>query len=124
VWASPEMGERLGYPAAKWLGEDQDWYSVLHPDDRDGVLAATEVAHAGGTAFSGEYRLVASDGRVVWVRDEATIVQDEQGRPLFAQGFLLDVSDRQRAHEEQDRLESGVRQAPPAGAGPRPSGGR
>jgi signal transduction histidine kinase/CheY-like chemotaxis protein len=54
---------------------------------------------------------VASDGRVVWVRDEAAIVQDEPGRPLFAQGFLLDVSDRQRAQEDHDRLESELRQA-------------
>jgi PAS domain S-box-containing protein len=111
IYVSPQIEELLGYPAAKWLGENQNWYSVLHPDDRDGVLGATEVAHASGKAFSGEYRLVASDGRVVWVRDEATIVQDEQGRPLFAQGFLLDFSDRQRAQEEHDRLESELRQA-------------
>jgi PAS domain S-box-containing protein len=111
IYVSPQIEELLGYPAAKWLGENENRYSVLHPDDRDGVLAATEVAHASDEAFSGEYRLVASDGRVVWVRDEATIVQGERGRPLFAQGFLLDVSDRQRAQEEHDRLESELRQA-------------
>jgi PAS domain S-box-containing protein len=71
IYVSPQIEELLGYPAAKWLSENQNWYSVLHPDDRDGVLAATEAAHANGKAFSGEYRLVASDGRVVWVRDEA-----------------------------------------------------
>jgi PAS domain S-box-containing protein len=111
IYVSPQIEELLGYPPARWLSEIQNWYSVVHPADRDRVLAATEVAHAGGRAFSGEYRLVASDGRVVWVRDEATIVQDEQGRPLFSQGFLLDVSDRKRAQEEQDRLESELRQA-------------
>src|SRR5215471_2567913 len=111
IYVSPQIEDLLGYPAAQWLSETQNWYSVLHPDDRDSVLAATEVAHASEKAFRGEYRLVASDGRVVWVRDEATIVQDEQGQPLFAQGFLLDVSDRQRAEEEHDRLESELRQA-------------
>jgi PAS domain S-box-containing protein len=109
IYVSPQIEELLGYPAAKWLSEN--WHSVLHPDDRDDVLAATDVAHANGKAFSGEYRLVAGDGHVVWVRDEATIVQDEEGRPLFAQGFLLDVSDRQRAQEEHDRLEAELRQA-------------
>jgi PAS domain S-box-containing protein len=111
IYVSPQIEELLGYPAAKWLSENQNWYSVLHHDDRERVLAATEVAHASGNAFRGEYRLVASDGSVVWVRDEATIVQDERGRPFFAQGFLLDVSDRQRAQEEHDRLESELRQA-------------
>jgi len=111
IYVSPQIEELLGYPAATWLDESRGWYSVLHADDRHDVLDATEVAHAGGKGFSGEYRLVAGDGRVVCVRDEATIVQDEQGRPLFAQGFLLDISDRQRAQEEQARLESELRQA-------------
>jgi two-component system cell cycle sensor histidine kinase/response regulator CckA len=111
IYVSPQIEGLLGYPAASWLDENEDWYSVLHPDDRDDVLAATEAAHARGEAFSGEYRLVANDGRVVSVRDEATIVQDEQGRPLFAQGFLLDVSDQEAAREEHDRLESELRQA-------------
>jgi PAS domain S-box-containing protein len=111
IYVSPQIEELLGYPAITWLSRNQNWYSVLHPDDRDGVLTATEVAHASGKTFSGEYRLVANDGRVVWVRDEATIVQDDQGRALFAQGFLLDVSDRQRAQDEHDRLESELRQA-------------
>jgi two-component system, cell cycle sensor histidine kinase and response regulator CckA len=111
LYVSPQIEELVGYPAARWAGGEQSWYSLLHPDDREGVFAATEIAHAGGKAFSGEYRLVARDGRVVWVRDEATIVQDEEGRPLFAQGFLLDVSDRHKAQEEHDRLESELRQA-------------
>ena len=111
IYVSPQIEGLLGHPAAAWLDENEDWYSLLHPDDRDDVLAATEAAHARGEAFSGEYRLVASDGRVVWVRDEATVVQDEQGRPLFAQGFLLDVSDQYAAREARDRLESELRQA-------------
>jgi two-component system, cell cycle sensor histidine kinase and response regulator CckA len=111
IYVSPQIEELLGYPVARWLGAYPSWYAVLHPDDRERVLAATEAAHADGKAFSGEYRLVARDGRVVWVRDEATIVQDEEGRALFSQGFLLDVSDHQRAQEEHDRLESELRQA-------------
>src|SRR4029453_3761739 len=79
IYVSPQIEGLLGYPAAAWLDENEDWYSLLHPDDRDDGLAAAEAAHARGEAFSGEYRLVANDGRVVWVRDEATVVQDEQG---------------------------------------------
>jgi two-component system, cell cycle sensor histidine kinase and response regulator CckA len=111
IYVSPQIEELLGYPAARWLSENEGWYSALHPDDRDSVLAATKLAHVESKAFSGEYRLVASNESVVWVRDEATIVRDERGRPLFAQGFLLDISDRQRAQEDHDRLESELRQA-------------
>ena len=34
-----------------------------------------------GEPFRVEYRQYASDGRMVWIRDEATLVRDESGRP-------------------------------------------
>ena len=43
--------------------------------------------------------MFAKDGRVVWVRDEASLVRDEQGVPQFSQGVILDISDRKRQEE-------------------------
>ena len=52
-----------------------------------------------GEQFSAEYRLLTRDGSMVWVRDEATLVSDEDGRPLCWQGVLTDVADRKQAEE-------------------------
>ena len=41
-----------------------------------------------------EYRLIAADGRVVWVLDETVAVRDAEYRPMVLQGFLVDVTDR------------------------------
>jgi diguanylate cyclase (GGDEF)-like protein len=50
--------------------------------------------------FKSIYRLLARDGRVVWVRDEAAIVRDEAGRPLILQGVIHDITE-QKLLEEQ-----------------------
>jgi hypothetical protein len=33
--------------------------------------------------FRTEYRVIASDGRVLWMRDEAVAVRAEKGEPLY-----------------------------------------
>ena len=49
--------------------------------------------------------MLARDGRVVWVREEAVAVLDESGRPLCIQGYLLDVSERKAAKTRRRSFE-------------------
>jgi hypothetical protein len=44
-----------------------------------------------------EYRLIAADGRVVWVLDETVAVRDAEYHPILLQGCLVDVTDRHDA---------------------------
>jgi PAS domain S-box-containing protein len=103
-YMSPRIEAMLGFPASDWLAPDF-FLTRLHPGDRDRVFAEVERTHVTGGDFRLEYRLVAADGRTVWVHDETVAVRDDQYRPLFLQGFLIDVTDR-HAHEEEDVLPS------------------
>jgi PAS domain S-box-containing protein len=91
TYISPQIEDLLGYPTERWIEEDDFWISILHPDDRERMLTAVRGTHAAEATFSGEYRLIAADGRVVHVRDETVPVSDERGNPLFLQGFLIEV---------------------------------
>ncbi len=91
TYMSPQIEDLLGYPVDRWLNEDDFWVSRLHPDDRDRMVERAARTHAAEGSFSGEYRLIAADGRVVHVRDETVPVSDERGNPLFLQGFLIEV---------------------------------
>jgi len=103
VYISPQAEQLLGYPTVAWLSDRDFFPKVLHPADRDRVLAEHRTAFAEGRSFSAEYRLVAKDGRVVWVEDQVMIARDEHDRPLHAQGFLIDVTERKRAEDELAR---------------------
>jgi diguanylate cyclase (GGDEF)-like protein/PAS domain S-box-containing protein len=100
IYTSPRIEPMLGYSVAEWVANPSLFVELLHPDDRERVLAAHERTHSTGEPFHAEYRLHARDGRVVWVRDEARIIEDpESGEPVL-QGYLLDITARREAEEQ------------------------
>lgn len=94
TYISPYIETLLGFPAERWLTEDDFWVTRLHPDDRQQMLDAAQRTHETGVGFSGTYRMIHRDGRIVRLHDETVPVSDERGNPLFLQGFLLDVDSR------------------------------
>ena len=75
------------------------WKTRLHPDDRERVLAEEARCERTGEPFRMEYRTIHRDGRVLWIRDECVLVRDEQGRPLYWQGVIVDLTEVRRALE-------------------------
>ena len=100
IYMSPQVQDLLGYPADEWMADSRMWEKVLHPEDRERVLAEHVRTNETGEPFRDEYRLIAKDGRVVWVRDEASLVADEKGRDRFWQGVIVDITERKRAEEQ------------------------
>src|SRR5262249_39798825 len=49
--------------------------------------------------FRAEFRALTREGGVVWVRGEARVVRDDEGRPLFLQGIAYDITESKRAEE-------------------------
>ena len=97
-YMSPQVEAMLGFPVRDWL-EPDFFLTRLHPDDHERVLAEVQRTHESGENFRCEYRLVAADGRIVWVLDETVAVRDDDYRPIFLQGFMVDVTDRRAADE-------------------------
>jgi PAS domain S-box-containing protein len=103
VYTSPQIQQVLGWSAAAWVENPTFQLDLLHPDDKERVLAALAHANATHEPFLCEYRLRHRDGHYVWVRDRSQIIVDEDGTAL-ARGFLLDIT-------EEKRLEGQLMQA-------------
>jgi PAS domain S-box-containing protein len=88
----------LGYPPER-AAQPNFWSSLLHPDDRDKVLAEQARCEQTGEPFGMEYRVFDRHGRVVWVRDECLLIRGDAGEPLFWQGVVLDVSETRRIEQ-------------------------
>ena len=113
LYVSPQIERMLGYPAQHWIDDPTLWAARLHPDDRARILEGEGGApDEGATGVrTSEYRLIAADGREVWVlEDEAVTQVGVDGEPEMVQGVLLDITARKlvedalRASEDQTRL--------------------
>jgi diguanylate cyclase (GGDEF)-like protein/PAS domain S-box-containing protein len=102
IFTSRQIEPMLGYSVEEWATDPELFTRLLHPEDREYVLAAHVHTHETHEPLSLEYRLIARDGRIVHLRDEGVIVLDEDGRPLYLQGYLLDIT-REREAEQQLR---------------------
>jgi PAS domain S-box-containing protein len=101
-YVSPQIEQMLGYTQDEWGPRYETWIESVHPDDRERVLAADAESDRSGQPFSQEYRQRHRDGRDVWVRDEAMLIRDDRGLPLFWQGIRFDIT-AQRDAEQQVR---------------------
>jgi PAS domain S-box-containing protein len=97
LYVSPQVESLLGFTPDEWTADAERWVKQLHPEDRDRVLAEFTCQRAVGQHFLAEYRLLARDNHVVWVRDEASLVQPTDKRPGFIQGVMLDITERKHA---------------------------
>jgi two-component system cell cycle sensor histidine kinase/response regulator CckA len=97
TYVSPQIEELLGYPAELWIDNDGLWDRIVHPDDFELVTSGEQLARERGEPFELEYRIVRSDGVVRWVLDQMRTVYDADRKPLFEQGFLVDVTERKES---------------------------
>src|SRR5215212_391543 len=109
TYMSPQYEAMLGYPPEKEILDEEHWLRVLHPDDRERVLAKELRTDETGERYRIEYRQIARGGRVVWVRDEVTLVRDEEGNSLYWLGVQYDITEQKRTEEELRKSEERFR---------------
>jgi PAS domain S-box-containing protein len=92
-YVSPQVEVILGFGAEEWVADPTLWFSRVHPDDLERVVEAGTRSIDEGVPFRQEYRMLAKDGHVVWLRDEALVLErDEEGRASFFKGVQLDIT--------------------------------
>ena len=102
-YTSPQAVELLGYTQEEWATVPDLWVTNMHPDDRERVLEENRRSNEKLDRFFSEYRMLAKDGHLVWIRDEATIVAGKDGTPLYWRGLMLDVTAEKQAEEKLRR---------------------
>ena len=103
MYMSPQIEALTGYSLEDCKHPDLRW-RMVHPDDRERGRAEDERTDEPGEVFVTEYRIVRRDGRIVWVRNEAVIAEDEATGSRYWQGFMVDITGRKEAEEEVRRL--------------------
>jgi diguanylate cyclase (GGDEF)-like protein/PAS domain S-box-containing protein len=99
LYISPQVEALMGYPREAWMGDDELWLQVLHPDDAARMAREDEQARSTLSPLFAEYRMIARDGRVVWVSEKAAVVVDDATGVSYWQGVMVDITERKRAEE-------------------------
>ena len=106
TFVSRQAERILGYTAEQWLGNDKFWTEKLHPEDRERVVSHCRTSTESLKDHVIEYRMIAADGRVVWLRDIVS-VEIEDGKAVGLKGIMIDINDLKKA--ENLLLESAER---------------
>jgi diguanylate cyclase (GGDEF)-like protein/PAS domain S-box-containing protein len=107
IYVSPQIELMLGLEREHWLAAGTDWLTGnIHPDDA--ALAWPSSRKSWLSPGLREYRLVAADGRSVWVVDERVPMQ-KSGGAEYVQGYLLDVTERKEAADALRKSEAKLR---------------
>jgi len=100
--------EVLGLDPAQLSNSMEEFSSLLHPDDKPGVMAAVNACLEGVGPYSHEHRMLRPDGREIWVLDRGDVVErNADGSPKRMVGSFADISARRAA--EQQLIEARTR---------------
>jgi PAS domain S-box-containing protein len=103
TYISPQVEEITGYSPEQWT-DLAFWASILYQDDRDYAISFCETETAKGKDHEFEYRILAADGRILWIKDIVSVVK-ENGRPVAMRGYLLDITERKLAEDAMRKSE-------------------
>ena len=99
TFVSNQAERLLGYPRQEWY-RPGFWVDHLHPDDRLWASQFCERATAERRNHDFEYRMIAADGRTVWLRDIVNVMVDA-GHVTRLRGVMVDITEQKRAEEAQ-----------------------
>ncbi|HET9403098.1 MAG TPA: PAS domain S-box protein, partial [Burkholderiales bacterium] len=102
TFVSQRAEKLLGYPVKRWLEEPTFWQDHIHPEDRDWAVAYCIAATHELRSHDFEYRMIAADGRAVWLRDIVS-VEAENGRPVRSRGVMVDITAGKQAEMDSRR---------------------
>lgn len=92
TYISPQVQNFLGYTQKEFLDDPVLWKKIIHPDDYQRVMAENRTTSQTLEDFKIEYRLIAKNGNMIWAKDEATVVYDENGQPEYWLGVWSDIA--------------------------------
>jgi diguanylate cyclase (GGDEF)-like protein/PAS domain S-box-containing protein len=101
TFVSDQAEAILGYPAERWTEDPSFWPDHIHSEDREWAISFCKAATAEKRSHTFEYRMIAADGSVVWLRD-IVHVGVENGVPTQLFGVMVDITERKEAEEALD----------------------
>ena len=99
----------FGIKPESFSGTAEEFFQVIHPDDRKAVQDALNKATEQDKPYETEYRAVWPDGSVHHITARGKVLRDSAGRPLRMIGVCWEITERKRAEEALRESENRLR---------------
>ena len=107
---NPSLCELVGYTDTELVGST--FQQITHPDDLESDLVQVGLMLAGEiSTYRMEKRYLHRDGHIVWILLSVSLVRDAEGEPVHFVSQIEDISERKRAEQDRERLETELRHA-------------
>jgi PAS domain S-box-containing protein len=97
-YVNQEAEDLLGYPIKNWTRTPAFWIDRLYPEDRELAQSCCRAVAENRAPQTFEHRMIAADGRVVWLRTSVHLVS-AHGKAKELAGVMMDITDRKLAEE-------------------------
>jgi len=114
LFVSSPAESLLGFAPEHWIGNASFWSDRIASADREWVTQSYQHAISHGEGHACEFRAVAANGRLVWLRERARILKDAEGKAKYLIGVTVDVSERRQLEDQlvqSERVEAMTRLA-------------
>jgi PAS domain S-box-containing protein len=96
---SDKVTNILGYTPEEWVNDPHFWSNHIHPEDKEWVQSYCKIKVNDNQDHDFEYRMIAKDGKVVWLRDIVNIIY-AHGKPNMLRGIMIDITQSKEAENE------------------------
>jgi PAS domain S-box-containing protein len=103
TFVSRQSEDVLGYSPEAWLGTPGFWEQRLQADDAERAVETGQDLAARREPYRYEYRMVAADGRTVWIRESGTVLV-ENSQPIALRGIFQDITRQKSDADQLDKL--------------------
>jgi PAS domain S-box-containing protein len=102
LYVSPQVEQLIGYSQRELMDDPQLWQKIIPAKDQSVVIAEVARTTETGEPFNMDYRLTTKSGDTIWVRDEARLVRDLEGKDLYWLGVWTDITNRKNAERTRE----------------------
>ncbi|MGE5123958.1 MAG: GAF domain-containing protein, partial [Acidobacteriaceae bacterium] len=100
LYINPQVETITGYSAEEWMTDNLLWFKIIDEDDQARVWEENNSTEVSGDPFKVEYRIHTRDEQIKWLHDESWLIRDSSGKPLFWQGYMIDITERKQQEME------------------------
>ncbi len=102
LFVSPSVEKLYEVSAEDWLNDNQLWYKVIHPEDKNITEKITQLLEKTSESYV-EYRIITHSGIVKWISNKSKLIFDQNRQPIRLDGIITDIT---KTKEEQIRKEA------------------